>query len=76
MQSREPTILHENAKIIAVLPFININESKEDDFFCDGITEDILTHLSKIADLKVISRTSMLKYKNTYSVLLYLKKWK
>lgn len=58
-------ILHENAKIIAVLPFVNINESKEDDFFCDGITEDILTRLSKIADLKVISRTSVLKYKNT-----------
>lgn len=58
-------ILHENAKTIAVLPFINMNDSKEDDFFCDGITEDILTRLSKIADLKVISRTSVIKYKNS-----------
>jgi adenylate cyclase len=38
---------------------------KENEFFADGITDDILTQLSKISDLKIISRTSVMKYKNT-----------
>jgi len=51
MQSPEiPT----NHKSIAVLPFQNFSDSKEDEYFADGITEDIITQLSKIADLKVI----------------------
>ena len=54
-----------NKKIIAVLPFANFNETAETEFFADGITEDVLTQLSKISDLKVISRTSVMKYKNT-----------
>jgi serine/threonine-protein kinase len=54
-----------NSKSIAVLPFKNMSDSKEDEYFSDGITEDILTQLSKIADLKVISRTSVMQYKNT-----------
>lgn len=58
-------ILPPNAKTIAVLPFVNLSDSKEDEYFSDGITEDILTHLSKISDLKVISRTSVMKYKNS-----------
>jgi len=52
-------------KSIAVLPFQNFSDSKEDEYFCDGVTEDILTQLSKISDLKVVSRTSVLKYKNS-----------
>ncbi|MBX2990430.1 MAG: protein kinase [Bacteroidetes bacterium] len=52
-------------KTIAVLPFMNFSDNKEDEYFSDGITEDILTQLSKIADLKVISRTSIMQYKNT-----------
>jgi TolB-like protein/Tfp pilus assembly protein PilF len=59
------SLLHENAKSIAVLPFKNMSASKEDEFFSDGITEDILTQLSKISDLRVISRTSVMKYKDT-----------
>ena len=51
--------------IVAVLPFTNFNDDKENDFFADGITDDILTQLSKISDLKIISRTSVMKYKNT-----------
>ena len=51
--------------VVAVLPFANFNDDKENDFFADGITDDILTQLSKISDLKVISRTSVMKYKNT-----------
>jgi TolB-like protein/Tfp pilus assembly protein PilF len=53
------------ANSIAVLPFNNLSDSKEDEYFSDGVTEDILTHLSKISGLKVISRTSVMKYKNT-----------
>jgi TolB-like protein/Tfp pilus assembly protein PilF len=50
---------------IAVLPFQNLSDNKEDEYFSDGITEDILTQLSKIGDLKVVSRTSVMKYKDT-----------
>ena len=50
---------------IAVLPFVNFSDSKDDEYFSDGITDDILTHLSKIGDLKVIGRTSVMQYKNT-----------
>ena len=53
------------ANSIAVLPFENMSDSKEDEYFSDGVTEDILTDLSKISGLKVISRTSVMKYKNT-----------
>ncbi len=63
--SKSAKILHVNSNIIAVLPFTNMNDSNESDFFCDGMTEDILTQLSKIANLKVISRTSVMKYKNS-----------
>jgi len=52
-------------KSIAVLPFENISNDTLQQFFSDGITEDIITQLSKIADLKVISRTSVMQYKNT-----------
>lgn len=52
-------------KSVAVLPFRNLSENKEDEYFSDGMTEDVITQLSKIADLKVISRTSVMPYKNT-----------
>ena len=50
---------------IAVLPFTNMSADAENQFFADGITEDILTQLSKIKSLEVISRTSIMQYKNT-----------
>jgi len=50
---------------IAVLPFDNMSEDLSNEFFADGITDDILTQLSKIKSLEVISRTSILQYKNT-----------
>jgi eukaryotic-like serine/threonine-protein kinase len=59
----EPTFVLK--KSIAVLPFKNLSDSKEDEYFSDGITEDILTRLSKISDLNVISRTTIMQYKNT-----------
>src|SRR5213082_788700 len=48
---------------IAVLPFDNLNEQKENTSFADGVQDDILTKLAKIADLKVISRTSVMEYR-------------
>ena len=54
-----------NEKSIAVLPFENLSEEKSNAYFADGIQDEILTRLSKIADLKVISRTSTERYKNT-----------
>jgi serine/threonine protein kinase/Tfp pilus assembly protein PilF len=48
---------------IAVLPFENLSDNKEDAFFADGVQDDVLTKLAKIADLKVISRTSVMGYR-------------
>jgi TolB-like protein len=50
-------------KSIAVLPFENVNQDGENKFFTDGIQEDILTGLGKVADLKVISRSSVREYR-------------
>jgi TolB-like protein len=50
-------------KSIAVLPFENFSDDKANAFFADGIQDDILTNLSKIGDLKVISRTSVMPYR-------------
>ena len=51
-------------KSIAVLPFENLSSDKENAYFTDGVQDEILTDLAKIAELKVISRTSVLQYKN------------
>ena len=51
-------------KSIAVLPFENLSEEKANAFFAEGVQDEILTDLAKIADLKVISRTSVLQYKS------------
>src|SRR6184192_10893 len=50
-------------KSIAVLPFENLSSDKENAYFTDGVQDEILTDLAKIADLKVISRTSVMQYK-------------
>ncbi len=54
-------------KSIAVLPFENLSDDKQNAFFTDGVQDEILTDLAKVADLKVISRTSVMQYKNTAS---------
>ena len=51
-------------KSIAVLPFENLSEEKTNAFFADGMQDEILTNLSRIADLRVISRTSVMQYKS------------
>ena len=52
-------------KSIAVLPFENLSDEKENAYFADGIQDDILTNLAKIGDLKVISRTSVMPYRGS-----------
>jgi adenylate cyclase len=61
--SRVPTAAPR--KSIAVLPFENLSDDKSNVYFADGIQEEILTRLSRIGDLKVISRTSTQRFKNT-----------
>ena len=62
LASNPPPLVSE--KSIAVLPFENRSEEKSNQYFADGIQDEILTRLSKIADLKVISRTSTQHYKS------------
>src|SRR5438874_3112152 len=51
-------------KSIAVLPFENLSEEKQNAYFADGVQDEILTDLAKVAELKVISRTSVMQYKS------------
>src|SRR5947207_14888576 len=61
-------------KSIAVLPFENLSDDKANAYFADGIQEEILMRLSHIRDLKVISRTSTLRFKNTSEPLAQIAK--
>lgn len=49
---------------IAVLPFINISDDPDQEYFCDGLTEELINHLASFKDLHVISRTSAFYFKN------------
>ena len=53
-----------DAKSIAVLPFDSLSSDKENAYFTDGVQDEILTHLARVADLKVISRMSVMQYKS------------
>jgi serine/threonine protein kinase/Tfp pilus assembly protein PilF len=55
----------ESGKSVAVLPFENMSTDPENEYFSDGITDDIIAQLSKVSALKVISRTSSMQYKKT-----------
>jgi serine/threonine protein kinase/tetratricopeptide (TPR) repeat protein len=61
-------IRHPETTGIAVLPFENLSDEKEHAFFADGVQDDILIKLAKIADLKVISRTSVMQYRGKQDV--------
>jgi len=58
-----PAIVAVPEKSIAVLPFENLSDDKNNAYFADGVQDEILTNLAKVADLKVISRTSVMQYK-------------
>ncbi len=64
-QTSKNDLSNETKNRIAVLPFDNISQGSEDDYFADGITEEIISNLAKISGLDVIARTSIMKYKNT-----------
>jgi TolB-like protein/class 3 adenylate cyclase len=61
----EPDQAVTNFNSIAVLPFSNMSSDAEQDYFSDGLTEDIITQLSRIKAFKVISRTSVMQYKSS-----------
>jgi TolB-like protein/Tfp pilus assembly protein PilF len=54
---------------VAVLPFLNLSGEPEHDYFADGITEDVITQLSKIRALQVISRTSVMPFKQRHHTI-------
>ena len=60
-----PAMVAVPEKSIAVLPFENLSDDKQNAYFADGVQDEILTDLAKVADLRVISRTSVMQYKNS-----------
>jgi len=64
-KAAEPSVSAVNEKSLAVLPFANMSDEKDSAFFTDGIQEDILTNLSLISELHVVSRTSVMQYRDT-----------
>lgn len=63
LRERETPTMLDAPKSIAVLPFVNLSESKENEYFSDGLTEEILTALTQLPDLRVTARTSSFFFK-------------
>jgi TolB-like protein/class 3 adenylate cyclase/Tfp pilus assembly protein PilF len=63
VSSAAPALANVPEKTIAVLPFDNLSDEKQNAYFTDGVQDEILTDLARIADLKVISRSSVMQYK-------------
>lgn len=61
----ETTAVASSKKAIAVLPFDNISADKENEYFGDGLTEELIVNLSRLKDIDVVSRTTSLQYKGT-----------
>ena len=62
----EPAAPAVDPKTVAVLPFMNMSAAQEQEFFCDGITEEIINTLSRVPELHVVARTSVFYFKNTF----------
>ena len=60
---------HRSFRSLAVLPLENLTSDPKQDYFAEGMTEDLITQLSKLADLKVISHTSVMQYRRTHKPL-------
>src|SRR5688572_2312353 len=61
--ANEDESLAERTKSVAVLPFVNVSADPENDYFCDGLSEEILNALAKVQGLKVAARTSAFSFK-------------
>jgi TolB-like protein len=63
-----PAVPEPDPKSVAVLPFANMSPDKDNDFFADGIHEDVITSLAKVRGLKVIARSSVMAFRDTASL--------
>src|SRR3982751_85585 len=65
LRFKDPTALVDPSKSIAVLPFSNLSADAANEYFCDGLAEELLNALAKVERLKVAARTSAFAFKNT-----------
>ena len=65
LPQKEDNLILASKQSIAVLPFVDLSPLKDQEHFCDGMTDEIIAKLSQIRELKVICRTSAMRYKNT-----------
>jgi TolB-like protein/Tfp pilus assembly protein PilF len=72
--AREAAITPNAVKSVVVLPFENLSGDKDQQYFTDGMTDELIAHLAKVRSLRVISRTSAMEYKGTHKTLLEIAK--
>ena len=64
VEERKAAVSVESAPSIAVLPFANLSDAPEQEYFCDGLAEELLNALTKVSDLRVVARTSSFSFKH------------